>query len=207
MKNTESSSIVVQWDEVDDSLPTTYIVTWTSERDHIIQSKTLEEQSSYTITGLTLDTVYTITVSASNICDTGPEYSISVSLTSDTTSTTSSIIRPTSTISTNSMNTSSTEDSGTVTMTSTVVTSTTAAATTSSKTPSTTANIIVTTSTAAVAVVSSSSIAGTTTINNPITATTINTIVSPTATAGSRNPADTTSKFKLILYILISKTR
>ena len=60
MKNTESSSIVVQWDEVDDFLPTTYSVTWTSEIDHIVQVKTLIEQSSYTITGLTLDTVYTI---------------------------------------------------------------------------------------------------------------------------------------------------
>ena len=32
-KNAESSSIFVQWNEVDDSLPTTYTVTWTSERD------------------------------------------------------------------------------------------------------------------------------------------------------------------------------
>ena len=60
MKNIESSSTVLQWDDVDDSLVTTYVVTWTSERGHIIQSKTLEEQSSYTIT----DT---------NRCGTGPE--------------------------------------------------------------------------------------------------------------------------------------
>ena len=74
-KNIESSSIVVQWDEVDDSLPTTYIVTWTSERDlNNVQSHTLIEQSSYTITGLALDTVYTITVTAANRCGTGPEY-------------------------------------------------------------------------------------------------------------------------------------
>ena len=79
-KNTESSSIVVQWDKVDDSLPTTYIVTWTSERDlNNVQVKVLLEQSSYTITGLTLDTVYTITVTASNKCGTGPEYSTSIS--------------------------------------------------------------------------------------------------------------------------------
>ena len=71
-----NSSIVVQWDEVDDSLATTYTLTWTSERDHIIQVKALEEQLSYTITGLTLDTVYTITVTASNICGTGPEYMV-----------------------------------------------------------------------------------------------------------------------------------
>ena len=79
MKKTESLSVVVQWGEVDDSLPTTYTVTWTSERDHIVQVKTLIEQSSYTITGLTLDIVYTITVTASNKCGTGPEYSTSVS--------------------------------------------------------------------------------------------------------------------------------
>ena len=90
MKNTENSSIAVQWDEVDDSLPITYVVTWTSERDRIAQSIGLIEQSSYTITGLTLDTVYTITVTAIKICGDGPEYSTSISLISDTYSTTSS---------------------------------------------------------------------------------------------------------------------
>ena len=65
---------------MDDSLPTTYTVTWTSERDlNNVQVKTLIEQSSYTITGLTLDTVYTISVTASNKCGTGPEYSTSIS--------------------------------------------------------------------------------------------------------------------------------
>ena len=91
-ENTESSSIIVQWDEVDDSLPTTYIVTWSNERDHIEHPATIEEQSSYTITGLTLDTVYTITVTATNICGTGPEYSTSVSLTTDVTSSSTSTI-------------------------------------------------------------------------------------------------------------------
>ena len=84
-KHTESSSIVVQWDEVDDSLPTTYLVIWTSENDlNDVQVKTVEEQSSYTITGLTLNTVYIITVTARNICGQGPEYITSVSLTTDT---------------------------------------------------------------------------------------------------------------------------
>ena len=90
IKSSERSSIVVQWDEVDDFFPTTYVVTWTSERDlNDIQRKTVEEQSSYTITGLTLDTVYTITVYATNRCGTGPEYRTSVSLT--TSSNTSAI--------------------------------------------------------------------------------------------------------------------
>ena len=75
----ESSLIVVQWDAVDDFLPTNYTVTWTSERDDI-QVATLMEQTSYTITGLTLDTVYTITVSGANRCGQGPEFTTSVSL-------------------------------------------------------------------------------------------------------------------------------
>ena len=74
-------SVVVQWDKVDDSLLTNYTVIWTSDGTNSIQSHTLTEQSSYTITELTLDTVYTITVTASNKCGQGPEYSTSVSLT------------------------------------------------------------------------------------------------------------------------------
>ena len=89
-KNTESSSIVVQWDEVDNSFPITYVVTWTSERDHIAQSIGVAGLSSWTITGLALDTVYTITFTAINMCGTGPEYRTSVSLTTDSISTTSS---------------------------------------------------------------------------------------------------------------------
>ena len=81
-ENTESSSVVVQWDEVDNSLPITYVVTWTDERNHITQSQGLVGQSLYTITGLTLDTVYTITVAASNRCSSGPEYRSIISLTS-----------------------------------------------------------------------------------------------------------------------------
>ena len=81
MKNTKSSSVVVQWDEVDDTITTTYIVTWTSERDmNDFHSHILIEQSSYTITELTLDTVYTITVTASNMCGTGPEYKTDIIL-------------------------------------------------------------------------------------------------------------------------------
>ena len=81
-----STSVVVQWDKVDDSLTTTYIVNWDSERDRYISgdrsvhSVILIEQSSYNITGLTLDTVYTITVSASNSCGTGPRYSSDIIL-------------------------------------------------------------------------------------------------------------------------------
>ena len=102
MGNVESSSIVVQWDVVDDSLTTTYTVTWTSESDYILQVATLLEQSSYTITGLTLDTVYTITVTAANKCGGGPEFATRILFPADTISTTSSI-SPTVTANTNPM--------------------------------------------------------------------------------------------------------
>ena len=59
------SMIIVQWDAVDDFLPTTYTIFWTNGRN-LIDAATVEEQTSYTITGLTLDTVYTITVTAAN---------------------------------------------------------------------------------------------------------------------------------------------
>ena len=90
-KNTESSSIVVQWNEVDDSLPTTYTVTWNSE-NNMLDSVSIEEQSSYTITGLTLDIVYFVTVTAANKCGQGPQYTTSVSLTTDITSSSTSTI-------------------------------------------------------------------------------------------------------------------
>ena len=78
MKNIESLSIVVQWDAVDDSLHTGYTVTWRDDRD-LSEVATVDEQTSYTITGLTLDTFYTITVTAANMCGSGPEFSTSVS--------------------------------------------------------------------------------------------------------------------------------
>ena len=111
-RNTESSSIVVQWDEVDDSLPTTYIVTWASENNlNNVQAKTVIEQSSYTITGLTFNTVYTITVTAINRCGSGPEYSTIVSLSTDSTSSSTSTI----TAITNTMAITSATSSSTIT--------------------------------------------------------------------------------------------
>ena len=77
MKNIKSLSIVVKWDAVDNVA--SYTVTWTNESSPI-QSRTLIEQSSYTITGLALDTVYTITAAAANKFCTGPEFKISVIL-------------------------------------------------------------------------------------------------------------------------------
>ena len=84
MKNTESSSIDLQWDKAEDSITTTYVITWTSERDHIRISPGLVDHTSYTITGLTLDTVYTITATATNICGSAPEYRTNVTLSAST---------------------------------------------------------------------------------------------------------------------------
>ena len=102
IKNTTNSSIVVQWDAVDDFLPTAYTIIWTDDRD-LYEVDTVEEQASYTITGLTLDTVYTITVIAANSCGDGPDFRTRVLLSTDTTSTTSTIsptLSPTLTAST-----------------------------------------------------------------------------------------------------------
>ena len=102
IKLNDTLSIVVQWDVVDDFLDTNYGVTWTSRRNHV-QAVGLIEQTSYTITGLTLDTVYTITVAAVNICGNGPEFRTSITFSTGTTSTTN--ISPTVTASTNPMTT------------------------------------------------------------------------------------------------------
>ena len=131
MKNIQSSSsIFVEWDKVDDSLTTTYIVTWASERDHIVHHVALIEQSSYTITGLTLDTVYTITVTAANTCGQGPEYRTTILLATNATTTLSSL-SPTFTGSTNPMTVMS-SSSNTITTTLTVIASFNTAATSTS---------------------------------------------------------------------------
>ena len=58
---------------MDNSLTTSYTVTWTRAGGGL-QVATLTEQTSHTITGLTLNTVYTITVTATNTCGSGPEF-------------------------------------------------------------------------------------------------------------------------------------
>ena len=64
------------------SLATNYTVTWTSETDPT-QSVATTMETSYTITALTLDTVYTITVAAVNTCGQGPEFTTSISFSTD----------------------------------------------------------------------------------------------------------------------------
>ena len=62
---------------MDPLLATNYTVTWTSETDRT-QLMANTTGTSYTITGLTLDTVYTITVAAANTCGQGPEFNTSI---------------------------------------------------------------------------------------------------------------------------------
>ena len=146
-KNVTNLSVVVQWDEVEDYLlTTTYTVTWTSERDYNLQSVTLMKQTSYTITGLTLDTVYTITVTAANTCGAGPEFTTDISLSADTTSTTSSI-SPTVTANTNPMTIMSTANPNTATTTTDVTSTDTTTTTAISNTTATTSTIQLNTTT------------------------------------------------------------
>ena len=146
----------------------TYIVTWASERDHITHHATRIEQSSYTITGLTLDTVYAITVTASNGCNQGPVYSTSVSLTTAATPTMSPIVT-----------------AGIIPM----------AFTSSVNYGTTTAHInlsAATTTTAMINLDTTSTAAATTTVTNIV----IISYVTPTSTARA-NPANTTTADKI----------
>ena len=95
MKNIENSSIVVhvQWDAVDDSLPR-YIVNWNNDGSNQAEAASVAEQTSYIITGLNLDTVYTITVSAAATCAQEPEFRTTISFYTST-------ISPTFTANTN----------------------------------------------------------------------------------------------------------
>ena len=84
-KNVTNSSVVVQWDTVDDAHDTNYTVTWViANESNVTQGST--EQTSYTITGLTLNTVYNINVTSSNKCGQGEVFTTNVSLSADTSS-------------------------------------------------------------------------------------------------------------------------
>ena len=167
-KSVASSSIVVQWDAVDDSLITTYVVTWTKNGVNL-QTATLTERTSYTITGLTLDTVYTITVTARNDCDRGPEFTTSVLFSANTVSTIlnispttiTTISATTTAISVTTTATSTASITNTTTITSTITTTaittnaTTTTVDTTSNITSTNASIIAATLSIATSITSS----------------------------------------------------
>ena len=79
VKNLTNLSIVVQWNVVDGFLPMSYTINWNGGRDQA-QAAAVANQTSFTITGLTLDTVYTINVTAINVCGSGPEFITNVTL-------------------------------------------------------------------------------------------------------------------------------
>lgn len=84
-KNVTNSSVVVQWDTVDDAHDTNYTVTWAiANESNVTQGST--EQTLYTITGLTLNTVYNINVTSSNKCGQGEVFTTNFSLSADTSS-------------------------------------------------------------------------------------------------------------------------
>ena len=105
MTNIESSSIVVQWNKIEDSRITSYLVAWFSSSVQLVTKRLSSDQASYAITGLTLNTVYTIHAFAQNNCGSGPKFTTSIILSTTTTSTSS--ISPIVTTSTNPMATMS----------------------------------------------------------------------------------------------------
>ena len=174
MKN---NAIVVQWDAVDGAI--NYIVRWTNESNHTQSVAT--SWTSVTINGLTLDTVYTITVYAFNRCGHGPDFITSVHVSLSTACT----ISPTVTVSTTPM-----------TILSTANPSTTTIAFISSSTTTTT----ITTTTVTSTVVESSVI-----IPSAITyPSTTNIVDSPISTTKPANTptVDETSKFSNISNII-----
>ena len=77
-----NESIIVQWDAVDDIFPVTYNVTWYNESG-IIGMDTVNG-TSYTVTGLTTNTSYNITVVAINTCGAGPVSNVIITVRSPT---------------------------------------------------------------------------------------------------------------------------
>ena len=71
-KTIENSSAYLQWDTMNDTLQTTYYTLTLSITEDNSQTVNLVDQTSYTITGLALDSVYTIAIRAANTCGQGP---------------------------------------------------------------------------------------------------------------------------------------
>ena len=209
MKNINDSSIVVQWDALDDSLTTTYTITWATAGGGL-QVATLIEQTSYTITGLTLDTVYITTVTPANMCGSGPEFSFSIILSTNTTSTTSSI-SPTVIASTNPMTLSMPTLISSSTATTTALTTATnstiitvvilSTSITPTRTHITSINPITTTATTTTATTTTTTATTTATTTSIIVNDTTIAADTTTTTTNPTNSADVTSKFKHNSYI------
>ena len=111
IKKMTSSSLVVQWNGSSDISDTSYVISW------IPGGKTiLTKMTSYTITGLTVNSTYNITVSYNKSCGDGPEFKTSILFFPDTTSTTNpmTVILSTSTSVNKSYSTTTTGTNTTV---------------------------------------------------------------------------------------------
>ena len=188
MTTIESSSIVVQWDAMDDSLITTYALTWFSSARDLVSHRT--EQTSYTINGLILNTVYVIIAFAMNSCGTGPKFTTSVILSASTTSTTSSIT-PTVTPSTSP-----------VTIMSTVYTTMINPSTTSIISTNPSANSFNSMISTSIDTVINSVESTTTTINNLISNISTYTILLSTSPAKTTMANNNNSEFSVIVILL-----
>ena len=146
-KDIESLSLVVQWDAVKDFIDTIYTLRLDSENNSIPVIVTLTEQTSYTITGLILDTVYTIAITAANMCGQGPEFTTSILFVDNTSSSISPTVTTTTVITNSTSSITTTIPIATATTTSiTVITTTsitiyTTSSTATSSTPSTSTTI------------------------------------------------------------------
>ena len=115
-ENVTNLSFVVQWDAVNNQSDDRYIVSWT-DGTNPIQTVTVNE-TSCTVTGLTPNTTYTVTVAAINENCTGPlsnnkNVTTNSSLSMDTVSTTSVLITTNSTTATTHTITTDTDTSTT----------------------------------------------------------------------------------------------
>ena len=207
----EHSSIVVQWDVVEDSRRTIYTVTWfgSSEGNVHSDTKRLSDQTSYEITGLTLNTVYSITVFATfaeSACGSGPKFTTSIIL-STTTTPTSSSTSPTVTTSTNPMATMSanatimnpnTNSANSIYTSTTPLYSMNPTTTSDSINPSATSMITTSIDTAINNVRTT-----TTAVNNPINTISTGTLLLSTSPAKA-TMADNNSEFSIIINIVMN---
>ena len=212
MTNIESSSIVVQWNEVEDSRITSYLITWYSSSVQLVTKRLSSDQASYAITGLTLNTVYTIHAFAQNNCGSGPKFTTSIILSTTTTSTSS--ISPIVTTSTNPMATMSANATIMNPNTNSIYTSTTppysmSPSTTSmnSMNPTTTSDSINPSATSMITTSINTAINNvrttTTAVNNPINTISTGTLFLSTSPAQT-TMADNNSEFSSIIVMVMN---
>ena len=195
-KNIESSSVFIQW--TDDAFDPDYILTWTSKRDGLRIASLDSFQTSYTITGLTLDTVYTITLSDNAWCGDTPEFITSILFSADTTASISPTVTTGPMTIISSVNPSSSTASSSTTFTTAscigyttstifnvIVTTSTVTTTLCTNNPTITTTVITTTTTTAITTIATTMTTTTTTFMLNTCTTTTATTAAITATAAT----------------------